>query len=89
MSEPSAEMRASAFDTEAFYVALDAHRRLLARNRGRRVTWREIGRELAISQSTFTRLGIYNQSLTTSTLVKLLSWLGETDLKPYIAEESP
>jgi hypothetical protein len=74
------------FDVEAFYVALDARRRESARDESRRVGWREIGRQLGISSSTFTRIGIHREPPGVAALVKLLVWLGDTDLKPYIRE---
>ena len=71
-------------DTEALFVALDKRRRHLTAESGERVSWRSVGRELGISQSTFTRLGIHHAPPSADTLVRLMGWLGETDLKPYI-----
>jgi transcriptional regulator with XRE-family HTH domain len=73
-------------DAEALYVALDKRRRQLAREQATRISWREVARELGISQSTFTRLGMHNRPPNTDILVLLLGWLGETDLAPYLTE---
>lgn len=75
----------TAFDPEALYVALDKRRRHIAADTGTRYGWRAVARELGISQSTFTRLGIHHKSLSAETLVLLMTWLGETDLKPYLS----
>lgn len=82
-------MSRKTLDVEALYVALDKHRRQLARDRATRISWREVARELGISQSTFTRLGVHNRPTSADILVLLLGWLGETDLAPYLTEVAP
>lgn len=74
------------FDPEAFYQALDVHRRSLVRERGTRVSWRMVAEEVGVVPSTFSRLGIRHSSLTANVLIKLLAWMGQTDLAPYIRE---
>lgn len=68
----------TAFDREAFYHRLDRERR------ARRTSWRAIGRETGIASATFTQFG-QGRAISLDTLAVLLAWLGETDLKPYIA----
>lgn len=71
---------AVAFDPEALYVRLDATRRQ------RHIQWRDIAAEAEVSASTFTRMGLHGKQPDATNLVKILTWLGETDLKPYIRE---
>jgi len=68
-----------AFNVEALYLALDKRRR------ERRITWRQIGREanLANQPSLMTHIA-RGARPSANNLVRLLLWLGETDLKPYI-----
>lgn len=75
---------AMTFDVEALYVALDKRRRQ------RNISARELLRQAGFgnSASIWTRIG-HGQSLSADALVKLLAWLGETDLKPYMTEEQP
>lgn len=67
------------FDSEALYLAIDKQRRQ-RRVRSQRAVLREAG---ITTPSTLTRLGQGN-SLDANTLVRLLVWLGETNLAPYI-----
>ncbi len=69
------------FDREAFYHRLDRERR------ARRTSWRAIGRETGIASATFTQLG-HGASLGADKIAALLVWLGDTDLKPYLTEET-
>lgn len=41
-----------------------------------------------ISPSTFSRIGLDGGGVNTRSLVRLLVWLGDTDLKPYIRMEA-
>ena len=75
---PAARPRAVEFDPEALYVALDRRRREL------RISRRELLRQCGLpTPSIITRLG-QGHGLDSRSLVALLDWLGETDLKPYI-----
>ena len=65
-------------DVEALYVALDKRRR------ASHLQWRDIATEAEISASTFSRMGLHGQAPSATNLVRMLLWLGETDLKPYI-----
>ena len=69
------------FDAEAFYVALDRVRRQ------RRMSWRDIRKESSVSGSTFTRMGLDWRPPSADNLVKLLAWLGQTDIAPYVTSE--
>lgn len=70
--------RKPALDVEALYVALDRARRQ------RRVSWRQLCREAGIpGSSTTTRLG-RGLAPSAENLARLLVWLGQTDLKPYL-----
>lgn len=66
-------------DTEALYVAVDRRRRRLRISR--REVLRQIGEK---TPSALTRLGQGGQP-SADLLVRLLDWLGETDLAPYVA----
>jgi hypothetical protein len=71
------------FNCEALYLAMDAQRR------ARRLSWRGVGRELGLPNqpSLMTRLG-HGAPPGLNNLVLMLAWLGTTDLKPYITEET-
>lgn len=66
-------------DVEALYLALDKQRRT------RRITWRTVAAEVGVSPSTFTRIGLNGRRPDVDALVRILAWLGTTDLKPYTA----
>jgi hypothetical protein len=67
------------FDTEALYMVVDRRRREL------RISNREVLRQIGEhTPSSLTRLGQGRQP-STDLLVRLLHWLGETDVAPYIA----
>ena len=65
---------------DALYVAIDRRRR------ERRISFRGVCREARISPGTTTRLGRDSQ-ISAENLARLLLWLGETDLKPYLTTE--
>ena len=68
-------------DCDALYVALDRQRR------ARRMSWRDVLLGAGIKgPSLATRLG-QGHPPAVDNLVRLLTWLGETDLKPYITKE--
>ncbi|HEX8024726.1 MAG TPA: hypothetical protein VF484_00840 [Candidatus Limnocylindrales bacterium] len=71
--------RRHSLDVEALYVALDKVRR------ERHLLWRDIAGAAGVSSSTFTRMGLYGQKPNSDGLVRILVWLGDTDVKPYIA----
>lgn len=67
------------FDPEALYAAVDRRRRELC------ISGREVLRQVGeYTPSALTRLGQGKQP-SADLLVRLLHWLGETDLAPYIA----
>jgi hypothetical protein len=68
-------------DSDALYVAVDRQRR------ARQISMRRVAAEAGISASALTRLG-RGSDLAAFGLIRLLAWLGETDLKPYITEGS-
>jgi hypothetical protein len=70
------------FDIEALYVALDRQRR------DRRITWRAVGRECGLENQTalMTEIG-RGRKPSVDNLVRILAWLGTTDLKPFIATD--
>lgn len=69
-------------DGAALYNAVDA-------KRGKEVSWRALGRDLGISQSTFTRLKD-GHDITGDTLVTLLVWLDlDTDIIFLIRPREP
>lgn len=75
------------FNPEALYLALDKQRR------ARVISWRRVALECGAKNiSVGPRLG-RGVDVHADTLVRLLAWLGETDLKPYITttetEEKP
>ncbi len=79
------------FNVELLYLALDRQRRR------RHITWGQIGREAGLPRSVFTRLG-RGHPPGVETLARLLLWLGDTDVAPYLkggtniyvrADESP
>jgi transcriptional regulator with XRE-family HTH domain len=57
------------FDNHAFFTALDSLRHQ------RRLTWRQVGRELELSPSTFSRLA-RGRNPDVDTLMTLLDWMG-------------
>lgn len=80
------ERRKIRLDPEALYVAVDRRRRKL------RISQREVLRQIGEhTPSTLTRIG-QGSHPSADLLVRLLHWLGETDLAPYltpITEEQP
>jgi hypothetical protein len=67
------------FDPEALYVAVDRRRREL------RISSREVLRQIGEhTPSSLTRIGQGRQP-SADLLVRLLHWLGEMDLAPYVA----
>jgi len=73
-------------DPEKLYQALDAHRRHLVRQTGRKMSWRQVATAIGVMPSTFSRLGIRHANLHANVLIKLLAWMGNNDLTPYIRE---
>lgn len=81
---PQAANHGFVIDPEALYIALDAHRRHLQRETGKAVSWRQVGLEIGVGSMTFSRLGVDHGNLHANVLVKLLVWMGQTDMQPYI-----
>lgn len=52
----------------------------------RGLRWRDIARELDVSASAFTRLKT-NQPPGADILLRMLLWLGETDVEQYVMKE--
>lgn len=67
-------------DVDALYVALDRQRRRS------RLTWRDIAADADVSPSTLTRIG-QGRRPDVDGLVRLLAWLGTTDLTPFITDQ--
>lgn len=67
------------FDAEAFYVALDARRRPSG------LRWRDVAEQASVARSMLSRLGVHKLCPDVHGLVRLLVWLGDTDLQPYIS----
>jgi hypothetical protein len=67
------------FSVEALYVALDARRRR------EHLLWRDIAKQAGCAASTFTRMGLYGQAPNAENLARMLLWLGNTDLAPFLA----
>jgi hypothetical protein len=68
-------------DVEALFTAVDRQRR------ARRIRFRDVASEAGISASTLTRLG-YGHRPDVDGLVRLLAWLGTTDLAPFVRPAS-
>lgn len=75
------EPRAVALDVEALYVAVDRRRRQLRISR--RDVLRQIGER---TPSSLSRLG-QGRHPSADLLVRLLYWLGDTDISPYVTQE--
>lgn len=91
------ELRGDArFDVTALYVAVDAERTRRARAyssfgaAGRRsYSWLRVGREAGISPSVLSKLEGGASAPSINTLVRLLMWLGTTDMAPFITHDPP
>lgn len=70
------------FDAEALYVAIDRERR------ARYLSWRGVLREAGIPGVTLITRMAHGGAPDANNLVRLLLWLGNTDIKPYIREVS-
>lgn len=70
------------FDVDALYVALDRKRR------GQRQRWRDVAAEVGVSPSTFSRMA-HGANPDVPGLVRMLVWLDNTDLRPYIGDRCP
>jgi transcriptional regulator with XRE-family HTH domain len=68
------------FNSDALYVEIDRRRRR------RRIRWREVATEAGVSASTLTRLG-QGRRPDADGVVRLMIWLGTTDLAPFIDRE--
>lgn len=75
---PSRSSPDAVFDPNQLYEALNRRRR------HRHLSWRNVAEEAGISPSTLTRLG-YGHRPDATGLVRLLLWLGSTDLEPFIS----
>lgn len=69
------------FDPEALYRALDVARR------SQRISWRSLCKSASVDPGVTSRLA-YGQSPNLDNLARLLVWLGDTDLRPYITKET-
>lgn len=67
------------FDAAVFYAALDARRRALG------LRWRDVAVQASVSRSMLSRLGVQHLCPDVHGLARLLVWLGNTDLQPYIS----
>jgi transcriptional regulator with XRE-family HTH domain len=67
----------SRFDVEALYTAIDRRRRT------HHLHFRDVAAQSGVSPSTLTRLG-QGRHPDVDGLVRLLAWLGTTDLAPFL-----
>ena len=66
------------FDSAALYAALDLRRQAL------RISWRQVAAQAGLAtDTTLTTLG-RGHSLKADTFLRLLAWLSETDVTPYV-----
>jgi len=80
---PAPRPRTVRFDAEKLYAAIDQRRREL------RISGREVLRQVGeYTPSSLTRIG-HGQHPSADLLVRLLVWLGDTDLRPYITDVEP
>jgi len=78
INPPPYEQRAVALDPEKLYIAVDRVRR------DRRMSMRAVCRQIGTkTPSTITRIG-HGGSVSADTLMMLMTWMGETDITPYI-----
>lgn len=68
----------SPFDIDAFYHALDRKRR------DRRLHWTQVCKQAGVHASLMTRISLDVKEPSVPNLIRLMLWLGETDLAPYI-----
>ena len=66
------------FDSAALYVALDIRRKAL------RISWREVAAQAGLGTSSITTNLKHGGSLRTDTFLRLMAWLSETDVTPYV-----
>ena len=66
------------FSPEALYAALDRKRR------ARGMCWRDVAWAAGVTPSLFTRIGRHGLRPDVDNLARLLAWLGDTDIRPYI-----
>ncbi len=80
LSVPEPAPRVVKLDREALYHALDRERR------ARRIrSMREVARQAGIpGPSTMVRIG-QGEGVNADTLVRLMTWLGTTDIGPFVA----
>lgn len=71
-------MSKARFDVEALYTRLDKQRR------SQRLQWREVSRQAQVHASLFSRMGLQGLAPNLDNLVRLLLWLGETDIAAYV-----
>lgn len=71
------------FDIDRFYTDLDRFRR------ARKATWSEVTKEAGVkgSSSMISRLAYGAQGCSLNNMVRLLRWMGKTDIADYIKEE--
>jgi len=69
------------FDPEALYVRLDRARR------SRHLSWRALCAAADVDPGVTSRLA-YGTSPTVTNLARLLVWLGDTDIRPYLTKEN-
>lgn len=77
---PRAPDSARVFDVESLFAVLDKRRR------SERQTWRQVAAAVGCAASTFTRMALDSRCPDVENLCRLLLWLGDTDLKPYLRD---
>lgn len=68
------------FDVCALYRALNERRQML------QLTWLEVANQADVHVSTFSRMNVGGPSPNTENVARMLIWLGDTDIKPYIRD---
>lgn len=86
---PQAANHGLVLDPEALYVALDTRRRQLQRESRTAISWRKVAAQAGVAPSAFSRLGILHGNLHANVLIKMLAWLGTTDLAPFVRDVPP
>lgn len=76
-----AELPPARFNVPALYAALDKERT----ERG--LQWRQVAAQAQVQASTLSRIGVQSMAPNLDGLVRLLVWLGDTDVGPFIATE--
>lgn len=69
------------FDIRALYDALNARRQIIG------LDWRDLAKQADVNASTFSRMGVQGLAPNVENLARMLIWLGDTDIKPYLVPD--